>query len=170
MISELAVAYADTKAADLTWTLAGERRPSLASVVLPLSERRTLGLHVVGSSHQVLLAVDGFELVETVACPAAPSDLTAGLPAHARRDLKVGAYEFSSHVTRHSSFELARHVDAVCDQLRRRADAVVARFPGSAEAITALACENTATSAGWRTWHSYPQTGELVVTSSQVCW
>ena len=42
-------------------------------------------------------------------------------------------------------------------------------FPGDPLAVTGVRARfRSPTVASWRTWHSYPQTGELVVTSTRV--
>ena len=48
--------------------------------------------------------------------------------------------------------------------------ALVGVFPGDADAVTALAVRTDLPhgSLGWRTWHAYPQTNELVLTETVV--
>jgi hypothetical protein len=57
------------------------------------------------------------------------------------------------------------------ERLSGRTDAVVAHFPGDPHAVTALALDLSGDGAGagpitWRTWHTYPQTGEIVATTT----
>ena len=42
------------------------------------------------------------------------------------------------------------------------------RFPGEPHAVTAIVSESTDDSISWHTWHTYPQAGEVVVTTSVI--
>ncbi|MEK8143945.1 DUF2617 family protein [Streptomyces sp. M10(2022)] len=41
-------------------------------------------------------------------------------------------------------------------------------FPGSPHAFTAMLAQRTEGQVRWRTWHAYPQEGQLVVTRTRV--
>ncbi len=47
-------------------------------------------------------------------------------------------------------------------------NALVAEFPGSPLAVTALSAASCEDGVAWETWHAYPQAGELVYTKSVV--
>ncbi|MGK5557944.1 DUF2617 family protein, partial [Actinomadura kijaniata] len=66
-----------------------------------------------------------------------------------------------------------RAVAGLLDDLNGRDDALVGVFPGSPHAVTALAVDPAAPASGpdalgWRTWHTYPQTQEIVMTVSRM--
>ena len=149
---DLAVRFADVRADALRWQLGLAPQPALA-VHRVRRAGRTVELRVLGASHQVV--VDG-AWSETVAC------LGEGcvLPQRARR----GPYRLVSRVDPFDGDRLA----AVLRQLARRDDALVGVFPGETLAVTALALDRRTDRLGWRTWHAYPQTGELVVTRTRL--
>ena len=78
-------------------------------------------------------------------------------------------YEFTATTTAHDDdAAFGRAVEAVCVRLANRGDALTGAFPGSRHAVTALAVQDTDSGIGWRTWHAYPQTREIVMTRSQL--
>ena len=46
--------------------------------------------------------------------------------------------------------------------------ALLGRFPGNELAVTAVTADTDDDALIWRTWHTYPQAGEVVVTSSRI--
>ncbi|MFC6878381.1 MULTISPECIES: DUF2617 family protein [Actinomadura] len=183
MLAPLDTPYADSRADALSFALGLPPLDALA--VLPV-ERGGLAveLRLLGASHQVIARPLGAnaspgpsagaagaaaaELSETVAC--LPSG-TAGepLPSRAARTLAGGwAYEFAAATERHSGdASFGRAVDGLRSALAGRDDdALAGTFPGSPHAVTALALDASGT--GWRTWHSYPQTREIVMTRSRL--
>ncbi len=63
---------------------------------------------------------------------------------------------------------LARAVDGLVARYGNDPSALVAAFPGSPHAATILAADVKGPTVGWRTWHAYPQTAELVETYTQA--
>lgn len=121
-------------------------------------------MRVLGASHQLLVQRgDTVEFSETLAC-----DLT-GAAAMPGSTVAEG-YTFASSVTRHSPAELAAEVQALEGELAADPGrAVLARFPGNRWAVTALHVEPPTlpgNAISWRTWHVYPNSGEIVATSS----
>jgi hypothetical protein len=116
-------------------------------------------LRVLGASHQVVLG----SFSETVACLP---DRPGTLPTSSTRT--VGDYDvrFTASCTRPADFtaEVSRIVrDRAADP-----HSLVAEFPGSPLAVTALSASAVPGGVRWETWHAYPQAGELVWTSSVV--
>ncbi|GAB3210035.1 DUF2617 family protein [Marinactinospora thermotolerans] len=165
MRETVAVPFVDTRAADLVWTLDHPPADALAARVLSHGATR-LELRVLGASHQVLVETGGTRLVETVAClPGTPGRM----PARQGRTVPGAAsYTFRSRVRRLGPARFAGRVAA----LRRRLDAhpcsLFAVFPGHPLAVTALSAHVGGRILRWRTWHAYPQAGELVTTTTSV--
>jgi hypothetical protein len=119
----------------------------------------TLELRVLGASHQVVLG----DWSETVACLP---DRPGALPARDEQVVDGYSVAFEARVDRPADFaDAVSRVIAACaaDPL-----ALVAEFPGSPLAVTALAAGVSGDGVAWQTWHAYPQVGELVWTSSVV--
>ena len=162
MRASISAPFIDTAADELVWTL-----------VDPLATRtvRAAGaeveLHVLGASHQVVLRSGEGELVETV---ASLPGVDGGLPDSAGRSLRgVGAYRFGSTVEALSRTELSRRVDRLHREVADSTDGLLVAFPGDPLAITALRLTpDSGKPLRWRTWHSYPQSGELVTTTTTV--
>ncbi|WP_019629552.1 DUF2617 family protein [Actinomadura atramentaria] len=118
---------------------------------------------LLGASHQVVVG----GLSETVACLAG-----AGAPLPARHDAVEGplAYAFRARTERHADdAAFARAVAAVRAAHDGRPDALTGAFPGDPHAVTVLAPDPPdAAGIGWRTWHAYPQTREIVMTASRL--
>lgn len=158
MTVRLAVAFTDVRAADLRFSLDEPDRAPLASRTVRAGST-TLELRVLGASHQVVVDRDGLRLLtETLAC-----DVAAGTSMPAQVEDGNG-YHFTSLVQRPDDF--AGAVAAVEALVADNPHGVVAGFPGSADAITAVLVDSLDPLA-WRTWHAYPNTGELVVTTTR---
>lgn len=158
--TELDVPFADVSAARLRWALGLEAQPALAVRSVRVGHVR-LDLRVLGASHQVMVRREGSSMLsETVACglPGA-----AGLPDHLESD----GYRFTSHVELLDADDLRRRIRGLGDDLAGQPGAIVAAFPGDAHAVTAIAVD-ARLPLGWRTWHAYPQTGELVTTDTRL--
>jgi len=151
--------YADTTAADLSFALGLPEQAALHVLPVPGAG---LELRLLGASHQVVLAG---RCVETVACLPGR---TPHLPATV--DDPVAGYRFTARVRRLTPAGMAGEVAALKARLTDDPRALVGVFPGSPDAVTALAARVDTGSGvvGWDTWHVYPQTGELVVTSTEV--
>lgn len=180
------VPFADTSADDLRFSLDRPRIAPLASEIVDLQPAGVTGaglrleLHVIGSSHQVILATAARDLlIETFACPPAevpaqaPTTVTA-LPSWDAPVRTRGAWagltrhEFRCTRTAHPA-EFRTSVAEVHDRVRAHDRHVIARFPGDRDALTALAL----TTAGqghlaWETWHVYPQHAEIVHTTTAL--
>lgn len=148
--------FVDVRGDTLRWALGLAARPALAVREVPVGDGRTLELRVLGASHQVLLR-RGRQLLlsETVACDLAGAET---LPGRVDRP----GYRFGSVVERPAGF--AGAVSRLVGRLAGQDRAIVAEFPGLPHAVTALAARTDG--LGWETWHCYPQTGELVRTST----
>jgi hypothetical protein len=116
-------------------------------------------LRVLGASHQVVLG----DWSETVACLP---DRSGALPARDEQVVGDHRVTFEARVDRPADFgaEVSR-VIAACEADQ---NALVAQFPGSPLAVTALSTSVVDDGVAWQTWHAYPQVGELVWTKSVV--
>lgn len=165
MIRELAVPFRDAGAGDLGFALghADPARAALAELVLELGGAR-VSLRVLGGSHEVRLAHGGAEVAELVACdgPCGP------LPARHGADLGPGRYDFRAATRRLAPAALAAEAGRLEARLGADPHALVGRFPGDPAALTALEAWGRPGRLGWRTWHLYPRTGEVVCTASVV--
>ncbi|MFD0772515.1 DUF2617 family protein [Streptomonospora algeriensis] len=164
MPAALSAPFVDTRAADLTWTLDAPELPALLTRCRRLAGYR-VELRVLGASHQVVLADDTALLTETVAClPGVDGEL----PRRARPAVAgLASYDFTSSVATLAPAAFAERVARVRAEAERDPLGVVAAFPGDPLAITALLPQAAAGSGvRWRTWHAYPQTAELVTTTT----
>jgi hypothetical protein len=182
MIRTLDVPYADTRAAALSFALGLPRLDALAVLpVAPPDDRRPrVELRLLGASHQVFVGT----FSETVACLPGDSE---PVPASHRTSADGWEYEFASETVAHGGdAAFRRAVEDLRDLLSGRDDALTGTFPGSPYAVTALAVDPVpdlpdpvpdlpaagphahAAPTGWRTWHAYPQTREIVMTRSRL--
>lgn len=171
MLIEVRQPYVDVRAHDLSLTLEAPAAPALEVL------RATVGgfeieLRLLGFSHQAL--IDGGErLSETVACVPG----VAGVLPPRRTD---GGYDFRARVERHDADAYAARAAAVLLGTASDPLALAGLFasaPGqtatsgvATPAFTALTVRPLERGDGvaWTTWHGYPQSGEIVVTSSRV--
>lgn len=122
-------------------------------------------LRILGCSHQALVRTGGGLLSEVVAClPGGPRDL----PRSLSRPGAHGDYAFSSAVLALSRPEHERHARAVLEEVDADPDGLVGVFPGLAHAFTAVRWRGCGSRLSWETWHSYPQSGEIVHTTSTL--
>lgn len=180
----LQVPYRDTTADDLVWRLGEPPCAALANLELTLAGGQ-LDLRLLGSSHQVILTAGGTVISEVVACADTPganrNTLRAGagngtppqpvaLPPVAERALHKWDYSFRSSTHRLAQARFRYWVERLTARLADDPAAIVGRFPGSPHAVTALLAGPAGANGGvrWRTWHAYPQTGQLVATSTAV--
>ena len=163
------VAYRDVRAADLALHLGLPPQPAVARRALALGPW-TVELRILSASHQVLVGRGGVvPCSETIACPADGATVAGPLPRRRRHRLAVGTHELTTAVDTLEARALERRVAAVVDALRDDPAGLWVAFPGHDHAITALHAEAGAHGTiAWRSWHSYPQTGELVRTASRV--
>ena len=163
MLEHLDVPYLDTSADALVWQLDAPLQPALAARRVERASW-TLDLHLLGASHQVVLrsaAADGVRCRELVACrPGVEGHLPSAV-VEERAGLR---YRFRSTVESMDADELAARAEELVGRLAGRGDALVGAFPGSPHAVTAI----EVTPDGWRTWHVYPQAGQVVATETVV--
>ncbi|HEY0699412.1 MAG TPA: DUF2617 family protein [Micromonospora sp.] len=192
MLVTLDTGYADTTAADLSFTTTAPEQPALlvldlgdlaaggaaaggatvsvatASVARDAPSGLHLRLRLLGASHQVVLDTPAGRLIETVAClPGQRPELPATV------DDRATGYRFTARVLRLSPAELSARTAGLRAELAADPYALVGVFPGSRDAITGLRAARSALPGGeptvrWQTWHAYPQTGELVETETAV--
>jgi hypothetical protein len=150
--------FADSRAADLSLAYGLRPLPALGTHRVTLGGM-TLELRVLGASHQVVIG----SFSETVACLP---DRPGALPA--QESLVAGDYavRFSARCDRPADFEAA--VSRIVADCAADPHSLVAEFPGSPLAVTALSARAAGDGVRWDTWHAYPQVGELVWTSSVV--
>jgi uncharacterized protein DUF2617 len=167
VLIRLDLPYADVRAGDLCLILGGPARTAL-EVLRAEAAGWTVELRLLGSSHQALVA-GGVELSETVAC--APGG-RGPLPARRRGGTVSGAYTFTARVERLTAGAYLRRALATLGSAAADPLALAGVFPAGegdpGPAFTALQLRPLPRGATWTTWHGYPQTGELVVTTSRV--
>jgi hypothetical protein len=164
MLTTLNTAYTDTRAADLAWALGRGPLPALATLDLDLSGAR-VELRLLGASHQVLLDDDSGTCSETVACiPGSSTPLPLGVSE------RIGdwEYEFAARVEHLSQGQFAGRAQELLALVADHPNGLAGTFPGSPHAFTALLAQRDEGSVRWRTWHAYPQEGQLVVTRTRV--
>ena len=122
-------------------------------------------LRVLGCSHQALVGVPDRRLSEVVACRPAGG---GGLPERLHRATPQGRYTFASSVLRLRARELERRARRVVTTVEDDPRGLAASFPGLPNAFTAVRWWPDGGSLRWETWHSYPQTGEMVRTQSAL--
>jgi hypothetical protein len=158
MHATIATPFVDTRAADLSYAVDRPRLDALRVLTVG-----PLELRLLGASHQAVLRVDGQEHSEVVACLAGAAD---PLPARHDRSWGSAGYRFRSVVETLGPARFAHRAARLRDRYRCAEHALVCEFGGLDDAMTILAAEPTG--LGWQTWHSYPQTGELVCTHTTV--
>jgi len=164
MLTTLNTSYTDTRAADLAWALGREPLPALATLDLELSGAK-LQLRLLGASHQVLLEEEQASCSETVACiPGSSTPLPLGVAK------RVGGweYEFAARVEELSPDRFAGRAQELLALVSEHPHGLVGVFPGSPHAFTALLAQRHEGHVHWRTWHAYPQDGQLVATRTRV--
>lgn len=164
MRASIAAPFADSRVTDLRLAYGLERLPALGTHHVAVPGGR-IELRVLGASHQIVVDLDGARWSETVACLA---DRDGRLPDC--DEVTEGALRsrFVARCFRLPSVEFTARVRAVRRRCESRPDALVGSFRGSPLAMTALLGGGTSGRVSWQTWHAYPQTGELVETSSTV--
>ncbi|OIJ87648.1 DUF2617 family protein [Streptomyces colonosanans] len=164
MLTTLNTSYTDTRAADLAWTLGREPLPALATLDLELAGAR-LQLRLLGASHQVLLEEARGTCSETVACLPGSS---APLPPGAAEQIGDWEYEFAARVEDLSPGSFADRAQELLALVSDHPNGLAGVFPGSPHAFTAMLAQRREGQVHWRTWHAYPQDGQLVATRTRV--
>ena len=133
--------YLDTDADQLSYTLGLPAREALAVSDVTVGGL-TVQLRLPGASPQVFAGPG-----ETVACLPG---MERGLPATATQELADWNYRFSARVQHLSTDESTEQVALLRSRVDGRPEARCGVFPGSSEAVTALAVEQQSTGLGWR--------------------
>ncbi|WP_086830951.1 DUF2617 family protein [Streptomyces sp. NRRL B-24572] len=164
MLTTLKTSYTDTRAADLAWALGREPLPALAVLDLELSGAK-LQLRLLGASHQVLLEEEGRHCSETVACMPGSS---TPLPLGVSKRVGEWEYEFAARVETMSQGSFAGRAQELLALVTDHPNGLAGTFPGSPYAFTAMLAQRHEGQVRWRTWHAYPQEGQLVVTRTRI--
>ncbi|WP_329012917.1 DUF2617 family protein [Streptomyces sp. NBC_00690] len=156
----LTTPYLDTDADQLSFTLGWPAHEALAVRDLTVGGL-AVQLRLLGASHQVFAG----PVRETVACLPG---VTGGLPNTAVRSFDNWTYRFTAHCEHLTAEDFTVRVE----QIRSRADAhpraLYGIFPGFHEAVTALTVDRHATGLSWCTWHTYPQSRQIVATQTRL--
>jgi hypothetical protein len=164
MLTTLNTSYTDTRAADLAWTLGREPLPALATLDLELTGAK-LQLRLLGASHQVLLEEGWGSCSETVAC--IPGSSTP-LPLGVAKRIGDWEYEFAARVETLTPGSFAGRAQELLALVSDHPHGLAGVFPGSPHAFTAMLAHRHEGQVHWRTWHAYPQDGQLVATRTRV--
>ncbi|MBT2368183.1 DUF2617 family protein [Streptomyces sp. ISL-10] len=156
----LSTPYLDTDAEQLSFSLG---RPALEALAV---RDLTVGgleveLRLLGASHQVFAG----PVRETVACLPG---VAGGLPATAVQDFDDWGYRFGARVRHFAAAEFSTQVAWIRSRSEGHPEALYGIFPGSPEAVTALIVERHSTGVSWRTWHTYPQSRQIVATHTRL--
>ncbi|MEU1280704.1 DUF2617 family protein [Streptomyces sp. NPDC005805] len=156
----LAIPYLDTGADQLSFTLGRSAHPALA-----VRETRVAGvdvrLRLLGASHQVFAG----PVRETVACLPG---VAGGLPESAVHEFDDWTYRFGARVRTLSGAAFGAEVERLLARAEASPDALYGVFPGSPHAVTALTVGPDAHGLTWRTWHTYPQSRQIVATHTRL--
>jgi hypothetical protein len=160
VIARIETGFADSRAADLSLVFGLPGLPAVGThrVTLP---GYVLELRLLGASHQVLVG----EWSETVACLP---ERAASLPSREEVVVNGLRVRFAAQTLRPGGAGLTDRVSGIIRDCAADEHAIVGEFPGSPLAITAVRAWAEGDGAAWRTWHAYPQAGELVETRTLV--
>ncbi|GHA97307.1 DUF2617 family protein [Streptomyces termitum] len=164
MLTTLKTTYTDTRAADLAWALGREPLPALAVLDLELTGAK-LQLRLLGASHQVLLEEEGRTCSETVACMPGSS---TPLPLGVSKRIGEWEYEFAARVETLTRGSFAGRAQELLALVADHPHGLAGIFPGSPHAFTAMLAQRHEGQVRWRTWHAYPEEGQLVVTRTRI--
>jgi hypothetical protein len=157
MLTDLDATYVDTRADVLGFALGLPPADALATLSVSRGPVR-VELRLLGASHQVIAG----PVSETVACLPG---LSGPLPGEVSRVVGDWSYDFTADTRAYDQTGFEAAVDEVRRRLTGRTDVLTGTFPGSPYAVTAIAME---AGLGWRTWHAYPQTMEIVETRTRL--
>ncbi|MFC7220328.1 DUF2617 family protein [Streptomyces polyrhachis] len=152
--------YLDTDAAQLCFSLDLPERPALAERLVELAGL-DVRLRLLGASHQVFAG----PVRETVAClPGA----RRGLPAAHRLHADGWSYDFGAETRQLTPGDFAAQAARIRETAARTDTGLCGIFPGSPDALTAVVAEAPGGVLGWRTWHTYPQSCQIVSTYTRL--
>jgi hypothetical protein len=100
-----------------------------------------------------------------VACIAGSS---TPLPLGVAKRVDDWEYEFAARVEVLSPGSFAGRAQELLALVSDHPHGLVGVFPGSPYAFTALLAQYHEGQVHWRTWHAYPQDGQLVATRTKV--
>lgn len=160
MRTRIETRFADSRAADLSLAYGLPRLPALGTHSVAL-HGIYVELRLLGASHQVVFG----KWSETVACLP---DRAAALPGREETVVQGLRVQFAAQTLRLPADALADRVANIVADCAADERALVGEFPGSPYAITALRAWEERDGTAWRTWHAYPQAGELVETRTVV--
>lgn len=164
MLTTLKTTYTDTRASDLAWVLGREPLPCLAALDLTL-EDATLQLRLLGASHQVLIEDERGSCSETVACmPGSGHPLPIGVV----EEVDAFDYHFAARVEELTPRAFEGRAQELIALVAEHPHGLAGVFPGSPDAFTAMLAQRRDGETQWRTWHAYPQEGQLVVTRTRL--
>jgi hypothetical protein len=165
VLVQLEVPFVDVRAADLALALGAPEQRAVSTLRLKRNGY-VAELRLLGCSHQALVSADDYEFSELVAClPGA----NGPLPSRATDTTNGRRYEFRAETSRLSPGEYAAEASSLTEAVANLDDGLVGTFPRPAGAFTALRVKTPGDeSLVWETWHGYPQTGEIVFTSSRI--
>jgi hypothetical protein len=168
-VLELAVAYRDVRAADLRLHLGLVPQEPLAARTVT-TRGWSVELRILGGSHQVVVeGMGGPAASETVACHLGEGMLPGALPSRHLADVDGVGYRFRSRTTRFDPVAFDRWVVRATTALASGPRSLCAAFPGDRHGITGVEVRSaSADTLAWRSVHTYPQTGEVVVTSTRL--
>ncbi|MDY6807787.1 MAG: DUF2617 family protein [Actinomycetota bacterium] len=160
----LDVPYVDTSAAQLAFSLTAGPREPLARCDHRFGTR-TISVRLLGASHQIIVDDGGHRICETVAC-------LPGLATPLPGTVDDGRYSFTSSVQDCGPDRMAVVVDDLrhrtSDHRARGLPALFGRFPGQPLAVTAAIATTRGDTIAWQTWHTYPQSTEIVTTTGEL--
>jgi hypothetical protein len=162
----LEVPFVDAVAADLALSLGAPLQRAVSAFEIQSGEYRA-ELRLLGCSHQALLAADGYELSELVACQSGQS---GPLPQRVSDTQGGRRYEFRARTRVLDADAYRAQARDVMEDVAALERGLVGTFPQPDGAFTALrfTASESVGAIACETWHGYPQTGEIVFTSSQV--
>jgi hypothetical protein len=102
---------------------------------------------------------------ETVACIAGSS---TPLPLGVAKRVGDWEYEFAARLERLSPGQFAGRAQELLALVSDHPNGLAGVFPGSPHAFTAMLAQRHEGQVHWRTWHAYPQDGQLVATRTRV--
>ncbi|MFG3496319.1 DUF2617 family protein [Streptomyces sp. NPDC047928] len=156
----LATPYLDTDADQLSFTLGCPAREALAVRDLTVGGL-DVRLSLLGASHQVFAG----PVRETVACLPG---VDACLPGTVTREFDGWDYHFSASVQHFDAAGFGARVARIRGRADEHPRALYGVFPGSPDALTALTVEPQGSGLSWRTWHTYPQSRQIVATHTRL--